>query len=1062
MKITNISLAHKTSIFVMLVIIVIAGLGAYINLPLESFPDIKQPVVFVACPYPGVSPADMETLVVNPIEDKLKEINKIKKLSSSSKEGYANITAEFEPDIDVDEAVRKVREKVDLAKPDLPNDFEDPIIQELNFESVPIILVSITGEQSLVRLKDIAEDLEDEFKDISGVLDVNISGGLEREVKVNVDPSRLRYYNLGLKDINEAIRDENVTLPGGSTESGDLKWTVRVPGEFESIDEIRNIVVKAKNGAPVYLKDLADVYFGFKDETSYSRLDGKPSVTLSVSKRSGENIIRITDEVKKILANAQKNFPSKTEYVIVMDQSKDIHRMVNDLENNIIAGLLLVVFVLYFFMGTRNGLLVGVAIPLSMLISFVVISLLGYTLNMMVLFSLILALGMLVDNAIVIVENIYRHHDEGKPLMQAAKDGTAEVGMAVVVSTATTLLAFLPLLFWEGIIGEFMKLVPITLIITLSCSLFVAIIFNPVITSSYMKIDPNLSKLPGDRLLRKLIERYEKTLRWTLRNRRKSLGLVALSFLGMLAVFIVFSQGVELFPTMEPRQIFVDVEAPLGTRLEASDKIVREVEQRIKETPDMNVYVADIGKVSNFNDFGGGGGSSNKSRITIDLIDRWERSQNSFKTMREVTKMVRGIPGARIDVVQPNEGPPTGKPVEIQIKGESFNKLSEISENMIRKIKDVPNITRLKDDYEKGKPELRIRIDREKAALAGLNTAKIARAIRTAINGTEASEYRVGTDEYDITVRFKEDFRKNYSDLLNLTVFHKGVHYPLANFATVELASGLSNINHVDGDRVVTVNAEAIGRNAAQILAESKNRLGDYRLPEGYSATFAGQNEEQQKSMAFLMRAFLIALLLIFFLLVTEFNSVTLPFVIMMSVVLSLFGVFFGLVVTMRPFGIIMTGIGVISLAGVVVNNAIVLIDYVQKLRERGLSKREAIVEGGKTRLRPVILTAITTILGLLPLTIGLNIDFIGLLKGDVSKFIQLGAESSQWWSGMGVAVIFGLFFSTVLTLIVVPVMYDMLSDLFVSEDETVTQNVNINSPEFEDGAELGGAASKA
>ncbi len=1062
MKITNISLAHKTSVFVLLVIIVLAGLGAYTNLPLESFPDIKQPMVFVACPYPGVSPADMETLVVNPLEEKLKEINKIKKLSSSSTEGYANISAEFEPDIDVDEAVRKVREKVDLAKPDLPNDFEDPIIQELNFESVPIMIVSITGEQSLMRLKDIAEDLEDKFKDISGVLDVNISGGLEREVKVNVDPSRLRYYNLGLKDVNEAIRDENMTLPGGSTESGDLKWTVRVPGEFDSVDEIRNIVVKTKNGSPIYLYDLADVYFGFKDETSYSRLNGKPSVTLSISKRSGENIIRITDEVKTILTKEKKRFPAKTEYVIVMDQSEDIHRMVNDLENNIIAGLLLVVLVLYFFMGTRNGLLVGVAIPLSMLISFVVISLMGYTLNMMVLFSLILALGMLVDNAIVIIENIYRHHDEGKSLMQAARDGTAEVGMAVVVSTATTLMAFLPLLFWEGIIGEFMKLVPITLIITLSCSLFVAIILNPVLASSYMKIDQNLSNLPGDRLLRKMIERYEKILRWTLRNRWKSLGLVAAAFIGMLAIFGIFSRGVELFPKLEPSQILIDIETPLGTRLEASDKIVREVEQRILDTPDMEVYVADVGRVSDFGSFGGGGGSSHKSRITIDLIDRWERSQNSFKTMDDIKQMVQGIPGARIDVVQPNDGPPTGKPVEIQIKGNNFTKLSEISENMIRKIKDVPNITQLKDNYEKGKPELRIRIDREKAALAGLNTAKISRTIRTAINGTEASEYRVGTDEYDITVRFKEDFRKNYSDLLNLTVFDEGVHYPLANFATVELASGLSNINHVGGDRVVTVSAEALGGNDAQILAESKNRLGDYRLAEGYSATFAGQNEEQQKSMNFLMQAFMIALLLIFFLLVTEFNSVTLPFVIMMSVLLSLFGVFFGLVVTMRPFGIIMTGIGVISLAGVVVNNAIVLIDYVQKLRERGLSKRAAIVEGGKTRLRPVILTAITTILGLVPLTIGLNIDFIGLFKGDFSKFIQLGVESSQWWSGMGVAVIFGLFFSTAFTLIVVPVMYDLLSDLFVKSEESVTQNITTGSPEFKESTKLGSATSKA
>jgi CzcA family heavy metal efflux pump len=1036
MKITNTALKAKTSIFVLLVIVTIVGLASYISLPLESFPDIKQPIVFVAAPYPGVSPADMETLVIQPLEDKLKEINKIKKLSSSAREGYANITAEFEPDIEVDEAVRKVREKVDLAKPDLPSDLEDPIVQELSFESIPILIVSITGDQSLVRLKDIAEDLKDELKDIPGVLDVKVSGGLEREVRIDVNPTRLQYYNIGINDIVTALKNENLTLPGGFTETGMLKWTVRVPGEFDSVEEINNIVVKAKDGAPIYMRDIADVYFGFKDKSSFSRLNGKPSVTLSLSKRSGENIIAIIEKAREVLEKAKTKFPAKTDYVVVLDQSEDIHQMVNDLENNIIAGLLLVVFVLYFFMGVRNGFLVGIAIPLSMLISFVVISLMGYTLNMMVLFSLILALGMLVDNAIVIVENIYRHHDEGKPLMRAAKDGTAEVGMAVVVSTATTLMAFLPLLFWPGIIGEFMSLIPITLIITLSCSLVVGLIFNPVLSSSFIKIDQNMSRLPGDRLLTWLIKRYENTLRWTLNNRKKTLTMVFSAYFAMFFIYGALNHGVEYFPEMEPRQILVDVEAPLGTRLETTDEIVQTVEQRIKDTPDMKTYVADVGQVSDMNDFGGGGTTSHKARVTIDLLKKYQRSQSSFLTLEQVADKVKGIPGAKIDVSGPNEGPPTGKPVEVQIRGENFDTLGKIAQEMIRKIEDVPYITQLKSDYEKGKPELRIRIDREKAAIAGLNTAKIANTIRTAINGVEASEYRVGTEEYDITVRFAENFRNSYNDLLNLTIFEEGVHYPLANFATIELASGLSGINHVRGDRVVTITAESIGQHDQEVLQEVKARLADFPLPNGYSVTFAGQNEEQMKDMMFLAKALGVALLLIFFLLVAEFNSITLPFVIMMSVVLSLFGVLFGLLITFRPFGIIMTGIGVISLAGVVVNNAIVLIDYVQKLRERGMEKMEAIIEAGKTRLRPVILTAITTILGLVPLTMGINIDFIGPLTGDFSRIIEFGAESSQWWSGMGIAVIFGLFFATALTLIVVPVMYYILSDVLKFETE--------------------------
>ncbi len=1030
MKITNISLSHRTTIFTLLVIIVIGGLIAYNNLPVESFPDIKQPVVIVAAPYVGVAPSDMETLVAQPIEDKLKEITKIKKLTSTSREGYTNIVAKFEPDIDIDEAVRKVREKVDQAKPDLPSDLENPIVQEINFENIPIMLVSITGEQSLVRLKKLAEELQDEIEEIPGVLDVNISGGLEREVKIDLNPARLTYYNLGVNDVISAIRKENLTIPGGSLKSAALNWTVRVPGEFESVAELENIVVKAKNGSPIYLRDLADVYFGFKEQTSYSRLNGKPSVTLSIQKRSGENIIAITDQVKEILKTESKRFPANTHYVIVSDFSKDIRSMVNDLENNIIAGLLLVVFVLYFFMGVRNGLLVGIAIPLSMLISFIVLSMMGYTLNMVVLFSLILALGMLVDNAVVIVENIYRHHQEGKGLLQAAREATHEVGMAVTVSTATTLMAFLPMIFWEGIIGEFMKFLPITLIITLASSLFVGLVFNPVISSSFLKVDEKMSCLPGDRFLRWLTVRYETSLRWALRHRWLLMLLMGGGFVGMLGFYAFFNHGMEFFPVTEPKQIFVEVEAPLGTRLETSDAIVRQIEERIKDTPDMVNYVANVGSSSNMFDFGGGGGASHKSQVTIELADKNDRSQNSFQTLDEVAESIRGIPGARVDVTRPEEGPPTGKAVEIQIKGEDFRVLSSLSQQVIQTIEDVPGLSKLKDDYEKGKPEVRVRIDREKAALFGLSTSLIANTIRTAINGTEASEYRVGTDEYDITVRFRDSFRKSYNDLLNLNVFYEGVHYPLANFATVDLTSGLSTVNHVDGDRVVTITADAIGRTSAEVLADCKARLKDFRPPEGYMLNFAGQDEEQQKSADFLMQAFFIAILLIFLILVSEFNSITLPFVIMMSVLMSFFGVFAGLLITFKPFGIIMTGIGIISLAGVVVNNAIVLIDYIQKLRERGFSKRDAIVEGGKTRLRPVLLTAVTTILGLIPLTVGINIDFLGLFRGDFSNFIQLGAESSQWWSGMGVVVIFGLLFATILTLIAVPVMYDMLADL--------------------------------
>ncbi len=1030
MKITNISLTHKTSVFVLLLIVVIGGFTAYKLLPVESFPQIKQPVVIVTAPYVGVSPSDMETLIAKPMEDKISEINKVKKMTSSSLQGYTNIIVEFEPDIDTDEAVRKVREKVDQAKPDLPTDLDEPMVTEINFENIPIMLVSIVGEHSLVRLKKIAKDLEDKFDQIPGVLDVEIVGGLEREVKVDLNPARLQLYNIGVEDVIEAISMENLTIPGGSMESSNLKWTVRIPGEFGTIEELKNVVVEAKNGQPIYIRDLAEIEFGFEEQTTYSRLDGKASVTISILKRSGENIIMIAEEVKRIVKEEAKNFPAQTKAIILADQSKEINSMVNDLENNIIAGLILVFGVLYLFMGPRTGLLVGIAIPLSMLMSYIVISMLGYTLNMIVLFSLILALGMLVDNAVVIVENIYRHHNDGKDLMQSAMDATHEVGMPVIVSTITTLFAFLPMIFWPGIIGEFMSYLPITLIITLSCSLFVALVFNPTIASTFLKIDKNIDRLPGDRFIKWLIVRYEPSLRWSLKHRKTILFGTLGGYLFMFFVYGGLNHGVEFFPDMEPTQAWIEIKAPIGTKLETSDRIVRQIEDRITNTADMKNYVADVGKSSTMFDFGTGGGSSHKSKVTIDFLDRHLREQNSFYTLEQIRDQVDDIPGAAIDISKPQEGPPTGKAVDIQIKGENFTILSRLSEEIQKMIKNVPGLTKLQDNYEKGRPEMTILLDREKAALFGLNTSQIANTIRTAVNGTKASEFRIGQDEYDITVRFDEAFRENYNDLLNLTIFYEGRHYPLANFARVDFSTGLSSVNHVDGDRVISITGDAIGRSSAEVLQDVKDILADYIPPAGYIFSFSGQDIEQQKASEFLTRAFFIAILLIFFVLVTQFNSITLPFVIMMTVMLSFFGVFFGLLVTFKPFGIIMTGIGIISLAGIVVNNAIVLIDYIQKLRARGMKKLDAIIQGGKVRLRPVLLTAITTILGLIPLTVGINIDFIGLFKGDVSKFIQLGAESSQWWSGMGIAVIFGLFFATALTLVFVPVMYYMLSDV--------------------------------
>jgi len=1021
MIVSNIAIKNKTSVFVLTLVIVIMGLASYFSLPREAAPSIAIPMIFVATPYFGVSPSDMENLVTQPIEKRVKELSNVKEISSTSSEGISTVVIEFEPDVDLDNALQKVREKVDRARPDLPTDAEESSIQEINLENTPIMVVNISGTHSLVTLKDIAEDLEERVKTISGVLDVTVTGGLEREVQVNIDPDRLTYYNLGLQNVIETIQKENLNMPGGSIDSRSLKYLVRVPGEINAPDEIGRFIVKSRGGQPITIQDVADVKLEFKDPGSYARINGLPSVSLNIQKRSGENLIRIADAVKVILEEERTRLPESVKFTVLADQSKDIRRMVSDLENNIISGLFLVIIVLYLFMGFRNAFFVAIAIPLSMLLSFLVIQTMGYTLNMVVLFSLILALGMLVDNAIVIVENIYRHREEGLPLVKAAKEGVGEVAGPVIASTFTTLCAFAPMLFWPGLMGEFMGYLPAVLIITLSCSLFVALVINPTVCSVFVTVDKNKREQVW---LKRFRHRYKRVLWWALDHTRTVMAVTLMTLIGMSVLYGVVGKGVEFFPETEPNQAYIDVTAATGTKLEVSDGVIREIESSMGGVIDLVKYVSNVGSSPDPAVFsaGGGGGTPHKSRVIADFPDRADRSRSSLGTVEEIRGYLEDLVGARVEIVLPRRGPPTGPPINIELIGEDFKVLGRLTKEVSRRIKDIPGLVDLKNDYDMGRPELKVIIDRDQAALLKVNTSKVAQTVRTAINGTTASEYRIGEDEYDIVVRFAEKNRGTFADLERINVLHEGVQIPLANLARLQVAGGLGSVKRKDLERVVSIEGNVEGRLANDVLADVQASVSDLDLPYGYLVRYAGENVEQEEASAFLTRAFAIALMLILLVLITQFNSLTLPFIIMMSVIMSLIGVLLGLIVTATPFGIIMTGIGVISLAGVVVNNAIVLIDYIQKLRGRGLNRREAIVQGGETRLRPVLLTAITTILGLIPLSTGISFDFR-------TMGLEIGGESSQWWGPMGIAVIFGLAVATILTLVVVPVMYEILAD---------------------------------
>ncbi len=1100
---TNFALKHRVSTLVLLVIIAIMGVVSYTRVPKEASPEITIPYIAVSVIYPGVAPKDMETLVARPIEEEINTIADIKELTSTSIEGYTNITAEFETGMDMDEALRKVREKVDLAKPDLPSDVDEPNVMEFNLSEFPIMQVNISGPYGLERLKEVAEDVQDRLEQIPSVLEVDLSGGLEREVKVEVDLPRLKYYGLSFNDVANTIRDENVNIPGGVVDVGNQEYTLRVAGEFDEVAPIEQLVVATRAGRPIYVRDVADVEFGYADRDTYARLDGTPVITLGVVKRSGENIIETSDAVKAAIADMQSSFPAETVVKITGDQSEDIHDMVSNLENNIISGLLLVLAVLMFFLGVRNAGFVATSIPLSMLLSFIVMGVLGISMNMVVLFSLILALGMLVDNAIVVVENIYRYIEEGHDNWRAARLATGEIAMPVIASTATTLAAFTPLLFWPGIAGEFMGYLPLTLIITLSSSLFVALIIVPVLCAMFMKLDsdPRRPLRPAARWtlvgvgalvlagfaatnwltallfvglgvgvyflhtrvmsrvarwfqddgVPRLLDRYEGGLRWSLAHRGIIVLIAAGTFVGSVVLFGAFNHGVEYFPeSIPPSQVMAQIDVPSGTRPEFTNQVAETVESQIRGVrgfDDVESVVATVG---------GSGGmfqSGGDATVTVQFADYEDRNHDVFNTLKELQDTAgTHIAGAEVNVVEQDMGPPTGAPVSIEISGEDPDVLRRLSQRAVSILESSPvgnQLEGLENNMDDARQELVIDVDREKAALYGLSTAQVGGTIRSAIQGSEAAKFRQGEDEYDIVVRLAKQYREDLDAIGDLTIMAEGgIQVPLSSVASWHVDEGAGSVNRKDLKRVATITSDVVtGANSNAVLRQVQGTLREAgfnaELPPGYRLSYTGEQEEQMETMTFLSEAFLVALILMGFILISQFNSLVKPVIILTSVIMSTVGVLIGLVVFNFPFGIIMTGVGIISLAGVVVNNAIVLIDYIDILRERdGMDRHEALVEGGKTRFRPVILTAVTTVLGLVPLAIGLNIDFFGFFAR-LDPNIYWGGEQAAWWGNMAVAVIVGLTFATVLTLILVPVMYSLVDDAtdfvrryFVREDE--------------------------
>lgn len=1155
-KLSSWAIHNKTTIYMMMAMIFFLGSSAYFKMPRESFPEIKETKIYISTPFFGNTAEDIEKLITDPLEDKLKTVSNVVEITSSSQEDYSMIIVEFDEDITVDQAKQKVKDEIDSETsgedwPTFNGAKVEPNVFELSMsEEMPILNINISGDYPVEKLKEFGEYLQDEIENLIEIKKVDIRGAQEKEVEVAVDIYKMMASQVSFDDVISAINSGNMTMSAGNFIASGQRRTIRILGEIEDPNDLKNFVVKSENNNPIYLKDIANISFKEKDKTTYAREFGDPVVMLDVKKRSGKNMVEAAEKIELIRKDAIENvFPKNLKVTIANDQSSKTIGQVDDLVNNIIFGIILVVTVLMFFLGFKNALFVGFAIPMSMFMSLMILNLLGYTMNTMILFGLIMGLGMLVDNGIVVVENVYRLMDEeGMSRKEAAKKGISEIAYPIIISTATTVAAFIPLGLWPGLMGQFMIYFPITLSVVLGSSLFVAIFFNSVLVSQFMTTEDKDMPLKriiyitatisiigliiliigGDYralgslmiftaimlwvyrlILRKMANRfqnkslvklenfYEKSLKSALKGKRPyfiSIGTVIL----LIISFVVFgiSLGtqrtkVEFFPDNKPNQIIVYIEYPEGTDIEKTNTITKEIEKKVYRVLNEDMYrkgdynfmvesaVSQVGEGAGNPQTDGGSAAEmpHKGKITASMREYKFREGEDSELMRQkVQEALVGIyPGVLISVEKDANGPPAGAPINIELEGDDYSELINTAEKMRDFInsRSIAGIDELKIDVNKDKPAMQVVVDREKAGELGVSASQVGQQLRNAIFGAKAGVYKEDGDDYDIYVRFNEENRYNSSAIFNQKITFRDMasgqikEVPVSAVAKQSNTSGFSAIKHRDVRRVVTVySALAPGyTDAGAVVSQVQHAMKEFKeLPKNIKIDYTGQIEEQNKQMAFLMGAFFTGLFLIFLILIFQFNSFSKPAIIMLAIFLSLIGVFSGIVITGSAFVIMMTMMGIISLAGIVVNNGVVLLDYAQllidrKKYDRGLDEEEyldkedlynSIVQAGKARLRPVLLTAITTILGLIPLAIGLNINFYTLFS-EFNPHIYFGGDNVIFWGPLAWTVIYGLFVATFLTLIVVPVLFFLAMQLKMWIRSKTSSEPIIQEPEIID-----------
>jgi multidrug efflux pump subunit AcrB len=1092
------AIENRTAIYVITLLVALFGFYTYNNLPKEQFPEITLPQIIVQTIYPGTSPENMENLVSKPIEKEVKNLTGVKKVTSSSFQDFSVVIVEFNTDVKVDKAKQDVKDAVDKARTELPQGLpNEPEVKDVDLSEVPIMSVNLSGPYDFARLKKFAEQVEDRIEQFKEIKRVDIVGALEREIQINVDLYRLQAAGFTFDNIEQAVASENISATVGEVSLNDQKRILSLRNEFKEAGQIARVVVRNSKGGTAYLGDIADVRDDFEEQKSYARLDGQNVVTLNVIKASGENLIEASDKISALITEMTANdLPRDLKAVVTGDQSETTKTTIHDLINTIIIGFLLVTFILMFFMGLTNAVFVAMSVPLSCAIAFLVMPTLDFTLNMVVLFAFLLALGIVVDDAIVVVENTHRIFDNGKvPIKQAAKTATGEVFLPVLSGTLTTLMPFIPLAFWPGVIGSFMFYLPITLIITLLASLVVSYIVNPVFAVDFMKPHDPAHKAPKfnkrDRInaiifgalallgyvtgnigfanflivlfgflmlekfvLRNVFEKfqtrtwpkfqdwYSRKLKWALVNPGKT--MLATLLIGVFAIVLVGIRGIdfEFFARKDPNFTYIYLNMPVGTDQAYTDAILQKVEQKVEgaikdpQTGKRSKVVKSVISNVTINATDPGaqeiGDFPNKGRLQVSYVEFSQRNgQSTTEMMDKIRKSVQGVPGAQVTVAQESAGPPLAKPIVIEVTGDELDTLVRTSERLKQYLdsKNIAGIEELRSDFQANKPEVTFNLNREAMNADGVTTASVANTLRTTVYGKEISRFRDAKDDYPITLRAEANQRSNVEAIRNTPIGFLDMatggfrQIPISAFATVEYGNTYGGIKRQDAERIITLSSNvAGGANAQETVQAIERELSGFNAPSGIKIRMGGQQEDQAETSAFLGSAFMIAIALIFLTLMLQFNSISRTLIIMSVILLSIFGVLMGLGLFKPTFSLVFSGIGFLALIGIVVRNGILLVEFMDEALKQGATPYDAVFDAGRTRMTPVLLTASAAILGLIPLAVGLNLDFATLFS-EGNPHIYFGGDNVSLWGPLAWTMIYGLSFATVLTLMVLPVL---------------------------------------